>query len=235
MAIEIIFFDIYGTLAGFDPPREVIQQRAAAHFGMQLSVDGVNAGYRMADHFMAEQNSRRAVRDLPSQERNEFFARYEQLVLQGAGYEVSQNLAGQVWARVREQKYGWALFPDVLPGLAGLEDAGYRVATISNMPYSGSEVAAMLGLAGHVEFVVTSGDAGVEKPDPRIFQAALGRANVGPEQAVMVGDHIGSDLEAAEAVGIRAVLMDRYNHHTDHNLHPRITTLAELPNQLSQE
>ncbi|SVB31460.1 uncharacterized protein METZ01_LOCUS184314, partial [marine metagenome] len=35
--IKAVFFDIYGTLAGFDPPREDIQMRAAEKLGFVLT------------------------------------------------------------------------------------------------------------------------------------------------------------------------------------------------------
>lgn len=219
---EIIFFDVYGTLAGFDPPREQIQQRAAAVFGMELDLEGIDRGYRDADHLMSEQNSTAPVRLMPPEERDRFFARYEQLVLAGAGHEVDLETAAKVWKEVRAQKYGWALFDDVVPGLERLRGADFRVAALSNMPYSEQEMCDSVGLTGHVEFAVTSGDAGAEKPDPRIFRAALQRAGVDAEKAVMVGDSISSDLSAAEAVGMRAVLMDRYNNHPQHDEHPRV-------------
>ncbi len=231
---EIIFFDVYGTLVGFDPPREQIQQAAASQFGMELDRDGIDRGYQDADQFMAEQNSRSPVRLMSSEDRDRFFARYEQLVLAGAGHEVDLDTSGRVWAKVRAQEYGWALFDDVLPGLERLRDAGFRVAAISNMPMTGEEMCDQIGLTGRVEFAVTSGDVGAEKPDPRVFRAALERASVAANEAVMVGDSIGSDLRAAEAVGMGAVLMDRYNNHPWHDEHPRVTDVHGVVDAIKQ-
>ena len=145
---EIIFFDVYGTLAGFDPPREQIQQRAAAQFGMELDREGIDRGYRDADQFMSEQNSSSPVRLMSPEERDQFFARYEQLVLAGAGQEVDLETASKIWIRVRSQEYGWALFDDVIPGFEKLKQAGLRIAALSNMPYSERRCATRLGLPG---------------------------------------------------------------------------------------
>jgi HAD superfamily hydrolase (TIGR01549 family) len=222
---QIILFDVYGTLAEFDPPREQIQMRAGATFGLELDRDGLNRGYRDADHFMAMQNASAPVRLMPLEVRTQFFARYEQIVLSGAGEEVDLELAGKVWNSVRSQEYGWALFTDVLPGFERLRSAGFRVAALSNMPFGEQEMCEMLGLTGQVEFAVTSGDVGVEKPDPRIFRTALQRAGVDAADAMMVGDSITSDLRSAEAVGMRAVLMDRYGNHQQHEEHARVTNV----------
>lgn len=169
---------------------------------------------------------------MTSEEQLEFFARYEQLVLKGAGHVVDIETAKKIWKTVRAQDYGWALFPDVLPGIGELQQAGYRVAALSNMPYSAGEMCDMLGLTGHVEFAITSGDVGAEKPDPRIFRAALDRGDVSSDKAVMVGDSVSSDLRAAEAVGMKAILMDRYNNHPWHKDHPRITSVHETQDAL---
>lgn len=220
---EIIFFDVYGTLAHFDPPREQIQQRAAAEFGMQLDPAGIDRGYQQADQFMSQQNSTEPLRLMSTAERDQFFARYEQLVLAGAGHEVDLETASRVWTKVRSQEYGWALFDDVVPGFEKLREVGFRIAALSNMPMSEHAMCDAIGLTGHVEFAVTSGDVGAEKPDPRIFHAALERAKVSETSAIMVGDSISSDLRAAESVGMGAVLMDRYNNHPWHDEYPRVT------------
>ncbi len=231
---EIIFFDVYGTLAEFDPPRERIQEAAAAQFDMELDRDGIDRGYLEADHFMAEQNSTSPVRLLSPQDQKTFFARYEQLVLAGAGHEVDLEMAARVWAKVRSQEYGWALFDDVVPGFKQLRASGFRVAAISNMPMPGDEMCDAIGLTDHVEYAVTSGDVGAEKPDPMIFRAALERGGIDAAKAMMVGDSISSDLRAAEGVGMNAALMDRYNNHPRHDEHPRVTDVYGVAELLRQ-
>jgi FMN phosphatase YigB (HAD superfamily) len=53
--MKAVFFDLYGTLAGFDPPREDIQMRAAVKFGFVLTKDGIDSGYHVADQFLTRQ------------------------------------------------------------------------------------------------------------------------------------------------------------------------------------
>jgi HAD superfamily hydrolase (TIGR01458 family) len=47
----------------------------------------------------------------------------------------------------------------------------------------------------------------VGKPAPEFFQAALDDLTVGPADALMVGDDIGSDVRGAQAIGITGVLV----------------------------
>src|SRR5439155_821366 len=57
-------------------------------------------------------------------------------------------------------------------------------------------------------FVVDSGEVGVEKPNPRIFELALARAGVAAAEAAYIGDFYSIDVKGATAAGLRAVLLD---------------------------
>ena len=57
--LKAVFFDMYGTLAGFDPPREQIQAQAVDKFGLDVTKEGIDAGYHLADEFMTSQNSQK--------------------------------------------------------------------------------------------------------------------------------------------------------------------------------
>ena len=229
MTVTFVFFDLYGTLAQFDPPREVIQQNAASQFGLQVTREGIDTGYHLADQLLSAQNARKPVRSMSQPQRNAFFARFEQLILHGAGHEVDLELAGKIWERVTAQEYGLALFDDVIEVLDALKAKDVRSAVITNFPQPGHAVEKSMGLAGHVEFTVTSGEVGHEKPHAPIFEEALRRAGVPVRETVLVGDQVDSDLAGASAVGIRPILMDRYNNYPGYSDHPRVTSMGELP------
>ena len=231
--IRAVFFDLYGTLATFDPPREVIQANAAAHFGLALSPEGVDSGYHLADQHMSRQNAMAPVRNMSPAEQGHFFARFEQLVLEGAGHSVDLETSAAVWKRVRSQRYKLALFEDVVPALDRIRNPSLLTGLISNVNSSGRALADSMGLTGHIDFAITSGDAGAEKPHPAIFCAALSRAGVKPAEAVHVGDQIESDIDGAQAAGISPILMDRFNGHISYKTHARVTCMAELEQLLA--
>ncbi|MBI4219230.1 MAG: HAD family hydrolase [Chloroflexi bacterium] len=234
MPIKAVFFDVYNTLAGFHPPREEIQAAAASEFGLKLTHEGTARGYHEADAFMNEQNRVRPVRSMGDEERESFFAEYERRVLKGSGHDVGPDTASRVWHAVRRQEYRLRLFPDAVPTLDDLRGRGLRVGAISNINQPGEQLERDLELTGHVDFVVTSREAGAEKPHPPIFRAALDRARVKPAEAVHVGDQIDSDIRGAAAVGIRPVLLDRYGNHPDYTAHPRIASLTEVAGVLER-
>ena len=102
--------------------------------------------------------------------------------------------------------------PGVEQALRTARDLGYRQAVISNTAFSGETIDYELrryGLAEYFEFIVATADYGVRKPDPRIFQAALGRAGVEAPEAWYIGNTVEYDVRGAAAAGIRPVWYNR--------------------------
>lgn len=231
--IAAVFFDLYGTLAGFSPPRYQIQSEACVQFGITVTPEGVLKGYALADALMARQNAVRPIRRLDINQRKDFFSEYERLVLEGDGVRVSKERAWEIWNRVREVPYKLRRFDDVLPVMDLLRTQGIALGLISNINFKGDELADNLGLAPYLDFTVTSGEVGAEKPHPPIFLAALSKAGmVEPNEAIHVGDQVTSDIQGAKSVGINPVLLDRDGNHRGFADCPRIETLMELPTLL---
>ncbi len=226
--VKAVFFDFYNTLACFHPPREQTQMAAARALGLDSDPAGIVRGYLAADRFMTEQNARLHIQRMTREGRLAFFAEYERLILQGAGIEASLELAGRVWAKVREQPYGLAPFEDAAPALRSLKGRGLVVGIVSNIYQDLDELCRRMGFAPHLDFTVTSKSAGAEKPHPPIFLAALAQAQVRPGEALHVGDQYGGDVVGARGVGIRPILLDRDGLLAEHTDVERIRGLAEV-------
>jgi putative hydrolase of the HAD superfamily len=78
----------------------------------------------------------------------------------------------------------------------------YRVGIVSNFYGNLEAVCRETGLASHCDVAVDSTVVGAEKPDPRIFTAALAAIGARPDQAVFVGDSLPRDMEGARALGM---------------------------------
>ena len=103
----------------------------------------------------------------------------------------------------------FSAFEDAPPVLRALRGRGLRVVVASNWDCSLSLVLRDAGLRELVDGVVTSAEVGAAKPDPRLFLAALELAEAAPAEAAYVGDSPATDIDGAERVGMRAVLIDR--------------------------
>jgi putative hydrolase of the HAD superfamily len=121
----------------------------------------------------------------------------------------------------------WEVYPEVPAALAALAGEGLTLAVVSNWDDRLPRLLAGLGLAPRFSAVVYSAGIGIEKPDPRIFAAALSRLGVAPAAAVHVGDSGKEDVEGAIAAGMHALLLDR------HGVGGDLRDLAELPSRLT--
>jgi len=78
----------------------------------------------------------------------------------------------------------------------------YDLGIVSNFYGNLDKVCEDLGIRDLFPCIVDSSCEGVMKPDPRIFQAALDRMGVRPDEAVFVGDNPGRDMVGAKGVGM---------------------------------
>jgi len=100
--------------------------------------------------------------------------------------------------------------PDVVPALADLRDRGLRLVVVSNANGRLRHLFDRLNLTPWFDHLLDSHEWGVEKPDPRLFHLALGRARATAARTVHVGDLYHVDVIGARRAGLRdAVLLDR--------------------------
>jgi HAD superfamily hydrolase (TIGR01509 family) len=124
-----------------------------------------------------------------------------------------------------------AFYPDALPTLASLREAGYLVGAVGNTPE-----AAEAGLRPHLDVVGSSVRWGVEKPAPEFFRRLIAEAGVAASEIAYVGDRVDNDVVPALAAGMIAFHLRRgpWAHlHEPPAAARRITSLAELPDALA--
>jgi len=122
------------------------------------------------------------------------------------------GLSDNVFRRIEDafaRRSAWYVFPDVMPSLDSLRDAGIRLCVISNFVWGAPELIHDLELARHFEALVVSARVGFQKPNPGIFNVALEKMKVAPERAWHVGDSYRADVIGARRVGMNGVLIDR--------------------------
>lgn len=86
-------------------------------------------------------------------------------------------------------------------------------------------------LEPYFEHVVTSENVGVKKPDPRIFQYALEKAEASPSESIMIGDNYEADIQGALNVGMKAIMCE-FNGEMPRRDVTSVKTLLELKQHL---
>ena len=230
--IKAVFFDWFNTLAHYNPTREELQGQALQEFGFQVSAQDIVRSLSMADRLYFEENAISPIRKRSPEERARIYTRYQQTILNEAGVNVAteSDLFLKIMKRVRELSKGmsFTLFDDVLPTLKPLTERNLTLGLLTNLDRDMKPICDELGLEPYINLIVTSGEAGADKPNPPVFLAALERAGVEAAEAVHVGDQYKVDIIGAKGVGINPILIDRHDLYPEVNDCPRINTLTKL-------
>lgn len=98
---------------------------------------------------------------------------------------------------------GLSLEEEMFTAVAAVRSAGLVTALCSNS--WGDELYPRDRFAGLFDAVVISGEVGIRKPDPRIFELTLERAGLDAQASIFVDDHPGH-LQTASDLGMATVL-----------------------------
>jgi putative hydrolase of the HAD superfamily len=225
--IDTICLDAGGTLVwpNWERVRDVLAEQG-------ISVDA--ASLAAADpHVRRSLDERHLIASSTDQSRAWSFF---DAVLTMAGVELTPP-ARRALAHVEQYQRTmnlWEYVPDfVAPTLAELRRGGYTLVVVSNANGTVRQAFRRIGLFDLVDVIVDSAEEGFEKPDRRLFEAALRRAGAQPSSALHVGDIYHVDVAGARAAGLTPVLVDEADLYADADCH-RIRSIAELPGLLER-
>ncbi len=81
----------------------------------------------------------------------------------------------------------------------------YELGIIANQLDGLKERLEAFDLLQYFKYIISSWDIQVMKPDIRIFEYALDKANCTPQEACMIGDRLDNDILPAKALGIKTI------------------------------
>jgi HAD superfamily hydrolase (TIGR01662 family) len=148
---------------------------------------------------------------------------------------VEESMPGKhLWEAEALQK-----LPHLDEVLAELKRRGYKLGIITNTVTSREEHVRIalrrIDCEKYFDVVITSVDMGCNKPEKKIFLTALKRLGVKPEEAIMVGDRIKTDIAGGNRIGMKTILL-KWNQRYPEKIaspeeHPThiIKSLEELP------
>lgn len=232
--IKAVFFDWFNTLAHFEPSRAELYSRAFQQFGLELAPKAVMRGILRADLYYFEENAKSPVEQRSAEEKAEVYSYYPKAILAEAGIKAAEELPLKALRIVQQQfkESSLVLFDDVLPTLKTLKERRLILGLLTNATKDTLSLHGKLGFERYLDFVVTSQEAGADKPKPPIFLAALDRARVRASEAVHVGDQYQLDVVGARGAGINPILIDRHDLCPEVNNCPRVRSLTELTQYL---
>lgn len=232
--ISIVFFDAGETILHPHPSFPELFVEVCRRRALELSVEEVaEAQQRLAPHLVDLAHETGIEKpSLSTEDSIKFWSHLYRRLLAEFGIE-DEALIRELYGTFSNSA-SYRLFADALPALDSISSIGFRLGLISNFEEWLEEMLVELDV-GHVfDVTVISGIEGVEKPDPAIYELALERAGVPPEEAIHVGDSPKLDMEPASAVGIKPILLDRYDRY-ETVPYTRISSLTEVATLLGDE
>lgn len=219
--VEVVFFDIGGTLVLDNGFREVLARNLANCISGEV-------GLRLEP-----EEALRVWEAVPSDDDIELWDLvHAMLFLRELGLKPRMNLAEKVYRSVLDSYIeGFKLDPASHSVLESVKRMGLTVGIITNVG-SYEVVSRRLkeeGLARYVDVVVASQAVAWRKPSRKIFDLACRLAGAEPTSCVHVGDDPVADVEGAKRAGMRAIQVLRDTSKKSQSADAWVYALSEVP------
>lgn len=206
--IKYIYFDVAGTLLGkpslFPNIQNSIQQE-----GYQISIDEIKNKHKLLSE----------VIHFPDRTTEDFYHKFNSELLYLLGIVPTKKLLNGIFKNC--SYLPWEAYDDTRV----LQELNLPLGVISNFNTTlKDKLNTFFGSVFQDVFV--SEELGIAKPNIGFYQKALEKIPFQAEEVLYVGDSIKLDLEPAESLGFKTLIIDRDNFYL--NLKNRITSLEEL-------
>jgi len=193
--IKAVLFDLYGTLVHLEKPitdeevsdylfkreYEVSPQMFKAAWAFVSFIDYPKYGFRDWRPFLRR-----------------IFWRLE--------VKINEETLKAIAERFERNPY--KLYPDAVSAVIRAKASGFRTAIVTTIAHFKFQNAVQ-PIREQFDFVMTGYEAGCDKTHPKMYKKTLEILNVKPNEAVMVGDDLATDVLLPRKQGIHAILLDR--------------------------
>ena len=228
-----VFFDAVGTLFAVRGSVGRQYARVAGRFGCGATAGELERIFHTRFAAAPPLALRPAPNDADTLRKHEFQG-WRQIafdVLEGAGGVTDFDRCFEEIFHTFGTAACWELYPDTAATLRLLRSYQCGIGIISNFDSRLGPLLEDLGIGCWIDHVVTSSTCGAAKPDAGIFRFACKLAGCAAGDAWHVGDSRADDCSGASRSGMKPVLVDRRDRHTDYEGH-RVRRLSQLPRLL---
>ena len=96
--------------------------------------------------------------------------------------------------------------PGVGTFMQELKKRGIRIGIGTDMTaYVQYKKLSALGLDSYIDFIVTSEEAGIEKPDSHLFDICVEKAGFSANECAFIGDSLKKDVEGSAKCGLKGI------------------------------
>jgi len=195
---EVVIFDLYGTLITSEEGQESKDEA--------LSRILIEAGHEV--YYQEVWAARQFVSfvDYPRSRANSAHEYYTR-VLERLEIQPTSTLVSKLVAKDLELEKK-VLYPDVASTINALKTKGVKTSIVTTI--AAWKFKPLLTQNNvEIDYICTAREAQAVKPNPKSFTAVLDKFQIQPQQAMMVGDDVKTDIEPAKKLGLKTVLICR--------------------------
>ena len=123
-------------------------------------------------------------------------------------------------------------FLETIEVLEYLKKKKIKIGLISNTTPSITRVLEKFDLNKYFDATMFSYDEGLLKTDPDMFKKLIKKLKVKPDDVIMIGDSLPTDIIGSRNAGVKSILLDRMN---KREFTPKIVNLRELKDLIDKD
>lgn len=206
MQFKNLILDLDDTLYGYEKPHKLALNSVVDSFSNEFKISKTHT---QSSFDQARKNTHD---QLPTRAASHNRLLYFQKMLEINGLNSMQYALKYYelyWGVFLEQM---SLFENVLPLLEIAKSRGAKVCILTDLTaHIQHRKIIKLCLPAHIDFLVTSEEVGIEKPDRKMFEFALNKLKCKANQALMIGDSWKKDILGANVMGIDSIWINHKN------------------------
>ena len=206
MKYEAVIFDLFGTLVPALSNREYRLVLGRMATSLSIPVDDFN-------RIWFETSRARNTGAIPTIEANiEHVCQELEARVSDAEIRRAMRVRVDFVTRIMQPR------PDAIEVLSHLKSQGFKIGLISNCSSDTPVIWQDTPFVPFFDVTVFSSSVGMKKPDPLIYNLAMGQLGVKPEDCLYVGDGASNELAGAARVGMNPVLIKVFDEDFDGSL-----------------
>lgn len=201
--VDAVLFDAGDTLIYMPRSAEEILQELCLQMGVPVSLEDARGAYRESERYYIEHYLHHGG------DQGAFWHGYHGAALRHLGIDDPTGERASFLSHGFGVPGVWQPYPEAHGVCTDIRAMGLKLGVVSNGPVTLTDLLSHAGLLPFFDVVITSQAVGIQKPDSRIFQAALDALGVLPARALFVGDLYEVDVLGARSAGLKAALIER--------------------------